>query len=440
MAINPILPSKKGHVPMSKYKKRQYALGGAVLAFGVAIAGFAAWRIEATKAKNKEAQAMAAPDINEKSTLTPATDMLDGPAFWQKTAGDQVASQDRRISELEKLLADKNAATGGANLDMNAQLAKSAPAQLPPPPTNMNLGPTLNGASPQVLETPKSIFGTMSQSTPSNSMLTGGSSAGSLNQPKIKENGEVDTVYVKSLKSNIVVTNEGKSLNNSGVNSEGSNSNSTGKFRALKSYIPTGTYLPVVLLGGLDAPINNENAGANPYPVLMQVSDMAQLPNNFRKNFKKCFIVGTGYGELSSERVIIRTEQLSCVDTEGRALDIAIKGWLSGDDGKPGMRGRVVSKQGAVLKNALITGLMSSFGQGLSAAANATTSTALGTVSSVSAGKQMQSAAGAGVGGAFERMAQYYMKLADKLFPVIEVDAGRRGEVVLLKGFQIGDE
>lgn len=438
----PIIPIKKNRAPMSKYKKRQYALGGGILAIGLTIAGLTAWKIEGTKAKIKEDQAQAAPDINQKSGLNPGTDMLDGPAFWQKTEGDKVAAQEKRLSDLEKLLAEK--AATGATADMNAQLAKAPP--LPPaPPANLNVSPNSFGGGPQINEPPKSLFGTLSSSGSSNllnsnSSLTANSGGHTSSiAPVIKQDGNVETVYVKGVRSNIVTT-DGQSTSRSNQGSEFSDANSSGKFRALKSYIPTGTYLPVVLLGGLDAPINNENAGASPYPVLMQVTDMAQLPNSFRKNFRKCFIVGTGYGELSSERVIIRTEQLSCVDTEGRALDIGIKGWLSGDDGKPGLRGTVVSKQGAVLKNALITGLMSSFGQGLQAAANVSTTTGLGAVTTVSAGKQMQAAAGAGVGGAFDRMAQYYMKLADKLFPVVEVEAGRRGQVVLLKGFQIGDE
>jgi conjugal transfer pilus assembly protein TraB len=172
----------------------------------------------------------------------------------------------------------------------------------------------------------------------------------------------------------------------------------------------------------------------------MRIDNLAQLPNRFRQNFKECFVTGTGYGDLSSERAMIRTEQLSCVGVDGRAIDIAIKGWVSGEDGKTGVRGRLVSKQGAVLKNALISGVLSGIGQGLSTAANVTNTSALGAVSSVSQGKQLQNALGTGAGGAFDRLAQYYIKLADKMFPVIEVDAGRRVDIVLLKGFQIGDD
>ncbi|HMZ01641.1 MAG TPA: conjugal transfer protein TraB, partial [Burkholderiaceae bacterium] len=44
---------------------------------------------------------------------------------------------------------------------------------------------------------------------------------------------------------------------------------------------------------------------------------------------------------------------------------------------------------------------------------------------------------GTGVGRALDRLAQYYIKLAENTFPVIEVDAGREIDVVITKGVRI---
>ncbi|MDE2298092.1 MAG: conjugal transfer protein TraB, partial [Burkholderiales bacterium] len=38
---------------------------------------------------------------------------------------------------------------------------------------------------------------------------------------------------------------------------------------------------------------------------------------------------------------------------------------------------------------------------------------------------------------ALDRLAQYYIKLAENTFPVIEVDAGREIDVVITKGVRI---
>jgi conjugal transfer pilus assembly protein TraB len=42
------------------------------------------------------------------------------------------------------------------------------------------------------------------------------------------------------------------------------------------------------------------------------------------------------------------------------------------------------------------------------------------------------------VGRALDRLAQYYITLAEKVFPVIEVDAGRTVDVVLTQGIALG--
>ena len=85
--------------------------------------------------------------------------------------------------------------------------------------------------------------------------------------------------------------------------------------------------------------------------------DVYKRQNHFRSKIKECFVVGAGYGDVSSERAYIRTESLSCVTRDGTAIDVPIKGYVAGEDGKAGMRGRLVSKQGQFLANALLVGV-----------------------------------------------------------------------------------
>ena len=44
---------------------------------------------------------------------------------------------------------------------------------------------------------------------------------------------------------------------------------------------------------------------------------------------------------------------------------------------------------------------------------------------------------GNGIGKALDRLAQYYIRLAENTFPVIEVDAGREIDVVITKGVRV---
>ena len=199
------------------------------------------------------------------------------------------------------------------------------------------------------------------------------------------------------------------------------------------TYLPSGSFVRAVLLAGLNAPTGGQ-AQSNPHPVLLRLVDHAQLPNQFRLKAKDCLIVGSGYGDLSSERAYIRTESLSCVSPRGESLDLPIKGYVAGEDGKAGVMGRLITKQGQVLANALIAGIGSGLGQAFQQSATTTSTSPLGSTSTVKPGEEFKAGISSGVGKAMDRLAQYYISLAEKLYPVVEVDAGRLVDVVITKG------
>lgn len=201
------------------------------------------------------------------------------------------------------------------------------------------------------------------------------------------------------------------------------------------------TYLPVsftrgVLLGGLDAPTGGQSQ-SNPHPVLIRLSDNSVLPNKFRGEYRECFVIAAGYGDIGSERAYLRTENLSCVRNDGSTLEVKIQGSVYGEDGKVGLRGRLVTKQGQMLANALLAGIASGIGQGLSASSTTYSTSALGTIANASGGDAYRTGLGNGVGRALDRLAQYYIKLAEQTFPVVEIDAGREIDVVITKGVRI---
>ena len=430
---------------LSKYKKRQYALAGALLTSIMAVTFGSMYILELKQKSDASGQSKDAIAKVKPSEIASPINSVDGPAYLNSGVGVQVDVQKKEIDDLKKQLdaIQKGQAKGSLSTPPNL-------SSLPPlPPEGMksaNVGknglgkPNLNDAGDE-----NEIIQSIVFAKGINSANASGKQGNPItsNNPFAKNSNSIpnrqDVVTKSGIRPNILVTEDGGHVYGMDGRSNAS-LNSTGKFRALQSYIPTGSFFRAVLLGGLDAPTGGESANSNPHPVLMQITDMAQLPNSFRVNFKKCFVTGTGYGDLSSERAMIRTEQLSCVGVDGRAIDIPIKGYVAGDDGKTGVRGRLVSKQGAVIKNALIAGVLSGIGQGLSSAASVTTNNGLGSVSTISDGKRVQNALGSGAGNAFDRLAEYYVKLADKMFPVVEIDAGRSVEIVLMKGFQIEGE
>lgn len=206
--------------------------------------------------------------------------------------------------------------------------------------------------------------------------------------------------------------------------------------RDTSRYIPSGAFTRAILLGGLDAPTGGQSQ-RNPQPVLLRLVDNAVLPNHFRSRIKECFVVGAGYGDVSAERAYIRTESMSCVTRDGTAIDVPIKGYVAGEDGKAGMRGRLVSKQGQLLANALLAGVASGIGSAFQQSSTTLSVSPLGTTGTVEPGKQFEAGFGTGVGRALDRLAQYYISLAEKVFPVIEVDAGRTVDVVITQGISL---
>lgn len=200
-------------------------------------------------------------------------------------------------------------------------------------------------------------------------------------------------------------------------------------------------FLPVsftrgILLGGLDAPTGGQ-AQSNPHPVLIRLSDTSVLPNQYRADYQECFVIASGYGDISSERAYMRTGVLSCVRKDGQALEVEIEGNVYGEDGKYGVRGKLVSKQGQMLANALLAGVVSGIGQGFANANTTYSTSALGSIATTSGSQAYRAGIGNGVGRALDRLAQYYIKLAEQTFPVIEVDAGREIDVVITKGVRI---
>lgn len=207
--------------------------------------------------------------------------------------------------------------------------------------------------------------------------------------------------------------------------------------RTVDNYIPAGSFGRVILLSGIDAPTGGA-AQNNPVPFVVKLKDHGRLPNGFRSRVRSCHVVLAGYGDISSERVYARAETLSCVLKDRRVLEVPLKGYISGEDGKAGMRGRLVSKQGALIARSLLAGIFSGIGKGISESYQTVTTSALGSVSTVDPNEVFQQGATEGIGSALERISKWYLERADETYPVIEADAARVVDIVLTEGVDLG--
>lgn len=197
-------------------------------------------------------------------------------------------------------------------------------------------------------------------------------------------------------------------------------------------FIPAGSFVRATLLNGVDAPTGGQ-AQSNPLPMALHVMDVASLANKHKLNIKDCRFVAAAWGDISSERTMARTDSLTCI-INGETIEMVVKGSVIGEDGKAGIRGRLVEKQGQMLANALFAGSLSGIGKAFQSAATTTTTNGGGITQTIQGGDLAEAAIGGGVSTAANMLAQYYLKAADKLYPIIETDGGRIVEILITKG------
>jgi conjugal transfer pilus assembly protein TraB len=188
-----------------------------------------------------------------------------------------------------------------------------------------------------------------------------------------------------------------------------------------------------VLITGVDAPTSS-NARSEPLPAVLRIKGMARMPNGFSMDLKDCTLIAGSHGDLSSERAYLRAESLACIKDDGTVLESAISAFATGEDGKAGVRGRLVSKTGTLIGRSMLAGVLS----GLSGVMQPARVPQLSLTPGANALFQQQDpsvmaqqSAMSGMHSAANSVANYYLDMAKNIFPVLEIDAGRRIDFIV---------
>lgn len=201
-------------------------------------------------------------------------------------------------------------------------------------------------------------------------------------------------------------------------------------------YLPTGTFVKGVLLSGLYAP-TGVNARKDPFPVVLRIQDEAIMPNLKRADVRECFLTLSGYGDLSSERALLRGDTLSCIANDNSIIETKFPSYAVGEDGKAGISGKLITRNGRALRNAMMSG----FAAGLSDSFQTErvqkldlTGQKEDTYTQAFSQETLNNGLFNGASKALDKLADYYMSMAEQTFPVIEIDAGREITVTLTQG------
>ena len=201
-----------------------------------------------------------------------------------------------------------------------------------------------------------------------------------------------------------------------------------------ENFIFAGTYARAVLMGSgtVSAGIG---ASANPKPVLLKISDTGNLPNKIKGFLRGAMVIGAAYGNLSSESVVIRLERIIKIDKQkGVGIDIPIKGYVAGENGDSDIRGIVIDRAGAVARSAAISGFLSGMADYVStnnhSAVKFEPNSGLAQFSPQTGSKMLEQGASKGIGNAVEKYADFIIKRAEQMQPVIKIDGGRKLTIV----------
>lgn len=196
--------------------------------------------------------------------------------------------------------------------------------------------------------------------------------------------------------------------------------------------LTAGTILSGTLINGLYVPISS-TGNNDPMPAIFRIKRDALMPNfNSSSEVVECIIVASSKAAVESIRVEFRASTLTCINRNGVATEDAIKAMSTGYDGSSGVQATLISRNSELLMRTAMAGFL----QGLTDIFSQT-SLEVNSEDGVYAvsGKDLTnltgSAAIGGAGTALERLADYYMDLADKMMPTLHVKPGTQVDFIV---------
>ncbi len=207
-------------------------------------------------------------------------------------------------------------------------------------------------------------------------------------------------------------------------------------------YLPPNSYAPARVIVGVDASTGVASQ-TDPLPVVLRITGPARSVMRggrvLTTDLTGCLVNGAARGDLSSEKVYVKLARMTCAQPGGRYAVSEVKGFIS-FAGKSGVRGRVVSREGSLIGQALIAGIVGGFGRGFSANANSVftqTTGADGKRQALSPTDILTGGFGQGAGEAADTVSKYLIERAEQYQPVVEMPTGIEVEIVFLDGVHV---
>ena len=215
--------------------------------------------------------------------------------------------------------------------------------------------------------------------------------------------------------------------------------------RKIGTYIPAGSYVEAKMISGVDAGIGIV-AEADPRQVLLRITGKA-ISAGYGKEYLTtnallgCIVQALAIGDLSSEKAYLKPVVMTCARTENTVIEIPVKGYVT-SNGKVGIRGEIVSREGDLVAKSFLSGLVGGLGSGISQ--SYAPGYALSNGFAVKSGSEslkniLGQGVGKGVGDSSSRLSDYLIKRAEQYQPVISINEGVGVDLVFQEGFSLED-
>jgi len=383
-------------------KQKQYALMGGVVVLGAMVILGILLSVEDVEPRQK-------PEPVEETKITTVGQRVSPQEVWVEQIQTENKLTNQKIEQLEKLLKAnvKESTKSDQRFDeMMKELdeARKKPVVIEPAVHHEPSIQQVKGMPPQ----PMNMFPPMSQVHPHN-------------QPAMMAPTGVRKIVLNLSKRASALKAKTKST--------------------IENTIPAGSFAKAVLLGGVDAS-TSITAQNDPRPVLLRVTDHGSLPRCFKSDLKDCHVLASSYGDLSSERVYMRLEKLTCTERlTGEISETQVSGYVVGEDGRAGIRGVVADRAGPMLRNSLVGGFFSGISQFVGAQQQSSVFpvSPFGQTDALNPKQMLTAGAANGTSAALDKYADFFIKRAEQLQPVLQVAAGRAVNIVFTQGTEFGE-
>jgi len=201
-------------------------------------------------------------------------------------------------------------------------------------------------------------------------------------------------------------------------------------------YVPSGTFVRAVVLGGADADASVNGQSKNNGVMLFKLMQPGTLPNGQRSHLQGCFVTASSYGDISSERAYVILDKLSCAQKDMPIIDKHVTGWAF-FGGKVGIKGMPLMRDNKVMQWAGISGALSGIAAVAQYSQSVQNMSPLGSSSTLPSANAAPYAAYGGASKAAEVLSNYYVKRAEQYHPVIQVGSGNIVTIVFKDGFYL---